>query len=202
LKNEKENPMGKAVVGMIEEFGGQVEAYAGTGVAGQVMQGADQITAKTKNEAVSLWVKEAVERLDALAPETTCHQIMEACGRNCSRVNQSVIERAKARRDKFVSEDEFVAAEIRKPLAGTRLERDGNVLYQIYTPQSYTHPMRCYCGLLRALPEDQQVSQTYCHCSKAFVQALWQEVLGRPVTVELLESAITGSSECRFKIGL
>jgi hypothetical protein len=192
--------MGKSILGMIEEFGGQVEAHAGPEVADRVMQGADQITAKSRSETVSLWVKGAIERLDALAPETTCRGIMEACGRNCSRVNHAVVERSKARRDRFVSEDEFLEAEIRKPPTGTRLERVGNVLYQIYAPQFYTHPMRCYCALLRGLPENQRVSQTYCQCSKAFVQALWQEVLGRPVTVELLESAVTGSSQCRFKI--
>jgi hypothetical protein len=44
------------------------------------------------------------------------------------------------------------------------------------------------------------MSRTYCHCSKAFVRTLWEAVMGRPVSIELLESAVSGSGECRFRI--
>jgi hypothetical protein len=127
---------------------------------------------------------------------------MENCGTNCAHVNRTPIERGKARRAKHATEEDFLAAEIRKPQTGTRLERDGNILYQIYTPTTFSHPMRCYCGLLRGLPEGVQVSPTYCRCSGAFVRTYWSEVLGRPVKVDVLETAITGSTECRFRITL
>ena len=44
------------------------------------------------------------------------------------------------------------------------------------------------------------MSRTYCHCSKAFVRTLWEAVLGRPVAVELVSSALSGASECEFEI--
>jgi hypothetical protein len=43
--------------------------------------------------------------------EPTRNQIMLNCGYNCSGANRSAIERAHARRKKFKSEEEFLAAE-------------------------------------------------------------------------------------------
>ena len=95
---------------------------------------------------------------------------METCGYNCTRHNFSVIARGKARRAKFDSEAAFLALKYINRRLGTRLKQDGNILIQTYTPQSFTHPMRCYCSLLSGLPTGEQVSPTYCNCSKAFVQ--------------------------------
>ena len=194
--------MGYTTVDMIREFGAQVERCAGTHVRERVMAGADELTAKTRPERTALWMKQAVERLDGLVDAPTRGCIMEACGANCSRVNQRVMDRARTRRLKYSSEEEFLAAEQRKPSAGTRLERDGAVLYQTYMPQAYSHPMRCFCGPMRALPEVEVASPTYCLCSQAFVRAFWEGVLGRPVRVEVLETALTGAPECRFRITL
>lgn len=192
--------MAKTTKDMIMAFGGQVGDIAGSAVQEQVMAGSEKITAKTSPEGISLWMQGALDRLDALADESARLQIMETCGANCASINRQVIERARARRMKFKSEEEFIAAEVKKPGKGTRLERDGNVLYQIYMPASFSRPMRCFCALFRGLPEDQVVSKTYCHCSKAFIRTLWSEALGRPVKVELLESAVSGAKECKFRI--
>lgn len=194
--------MAKSMLGMIEQFGHEVEAVAGETVRRQVMTGTENLTPKSKPETIALWVRDAIERLDGLAAEDDRITIMENCGTNCAHLNSTPIERGKARRARHATEEDFLAAEIRKPQAGTRLERDGNILYQIYTPTAFTHPMRCYCGLLRGLPEGVQVSPTYCRCSGAFVRMYWSEVLGRPVEVEILETAVTGSTECRFRITL
>jgi hypothetical protein len=192
--------MSKAILGMIEQFGAQVEAATGPSVREQVMAGAEAITAKSSGAEVAQWAKGAVERLDALVPEAVRAQIMEDCGVNCARKNLSVIDRAVARRQKYADEEAFLAAEIRKPMPGTRLEREGDTLYQVYTPLAFSQPMRCYCALVKELPAGETMSPTYCHCSKAFVKALWEAALGRPVGVDLLESAITGAAECRFRI--
>jgi len=62
--------------------------------------------------------------------------------------------------------------------------------------------MRCYCSLLRGLPADEKISRTYCHCAKGFVRKFWEEVLERPVTVDLVQSAVSGANECKFAIHL
>jgi len=192
--------MSKAVVGMIEQFGGEVEAVIDPCVRAQVMAGSEAITAKTDGVEVALWAKGAIERLDALVCEEARMQALENCGVNCARRNSGVIDRARARRNKFANEEAFLAAELKKPLAGMRLEREGDTLVQVYTPQAFARPMRCYCALVKELPEGETMSQTYCHCSKAFVRVMWEAALGRPVSVEIQESAVSGASECRFRI--
>jgi hypothetical protein len=177
-----------------------IELLAGEKISKKVMEGSEETTEKTDKKKTAEWVKTAMERLDALVDEETRVQIMENCGYNCAEVNNRVIERAKNRRKRFKNADEFLEAEQRKPMVGTRLVREGKTLYQFYTPQAFTRPMRCYCALLRGLPDDQKVSGTYCHCSKAFVKKFWENVLERPVKVELKESVVSGGSECKFAI--
>jgi hypothetical protein len=165
--------MAKNAVFQIAEIGRHVKRFAGE----EVMEGSERITASSKPEEVAEWVRGVVERLDSLMM-------------------------ARARRKKYKTVDEFLEAEQKNPPAGTRLTRKGNVLYQFYTPRSFTRPMRCYCSLLRGLPDGETISITYCQCSKGFVQKYWESILESPVEVELLESCVSGAQECKFMIHL
>jgi hypothetical protein len=194
--------MSRNVIHQVNEISEKIELHAGNKIREMVMEGSEQITASSKPEKVAKWVQGMVERLDNLVDEATRTQIMMNCGYNCAQVNNSPIERAQARRKKYKSVDEFLEAEQRNPPTGTRLIRDGDVLYQFYTPQKFTHPMRCYCSLGRGLPDGETTSITYCLCSKGFVQKYWESVLERPVDIELLESCLAGAKECKFVIVL
>jgi len=176
------------------------ELLAGDVVSEKVMEGSEAITEKTDRKELALWVQGAMERLDSLVDEETREKIMENCGYACATVNKRVIDRVKAKRLKCETIDEFLEAEERKPSRGTRLVRDGKQLHFFYTPRKFYRPMRCYCGLLGALPEDLTVSRTYCNCSKGFVRKYWESVLDRPVQVQLKQSAVTGADECEFLI--
>ncbi|MGA2532747.1 MAG: hypothetical protein ABSG19_06875 [Candidatus Aminicenantales bacterium] len=144
--------MGRTILEMIGEFGKNVQAIAGMGVRAKVMSGSDKVTSRTDPAVVACWMKEAVGRLDGLAGKRVRGGIMARCGTACIRANGVFIPRAEARRKKFVTEDDFLAAEVRRPLAGTRLERRGNILFHTYTPRSFNPPRRCYCRLVAALP--------------------------------------------------
>jgi predicted hydrocarbon binding protein len=186
----------------IYAIGENVESLAGEEVGKKVMEGSELITASSSPEKVARWVKGAMERLDILVNEETRNQVMLNCGYNCARANRSPTEKAKARRKKFETLDEFLEVEQRNPPAGTRLTREGDTLYQFYTPRSFTRPMRCYCSLLRGLPDSETASLTYCQCSRGFVQRYWESILERPVQVELLESCVSGAQECKFLVHL
>jgi predicted hydrocarbon binding protein len=56
--------------------------------------------------------------------------------------------------------------------------------------------------LFRQLPTEDNVSITYCNCSRGFVEKYWEAVLQKPVKVDLLKSAISGAEECTFAIHL
>ena len=102
---------------------------------------------------------------------------MNNCGFNCAKVNNRVIKKAFERRRKFNTVEDFLKAEQENPQKGTRIELKGNQLLHVYTPQSFSHPMRCYCGLLRGLPKDVTASKTFCHCSEGFVKKYWETIL-------------------------
>lgn len=187
---------------MIKTIEGCVGHFPGEAVRKKVMERGEKITAKSSKAEIAEWVKGAMDRLDALVDERVRAEIMENCGYKCSEVNSRVIEGAKTRRKRCKSEEEFLEAEQQRPLRGTRLVREGNVLYQFYTPRTYAKSLRCHCGLLRGLPADETISRTYCHCSKGFAKRLWEGALGRPVRVELIYSAVSGADECKFAVHL
>lgn len=194
--------MGKLDVAMIAALGRNLELFTGEAVRKTVMDGSEQITASSSKRQIAVWVKGAMDRLDGLVDEQTRAQVMARCGHGCARVNQRIIETAKARRKTYLSLDAFLAAEQRSPMPGTMLRREGDVLYVVYTPQAFTRPMRCYCSLLRGLPADETVSPTYCLCGKGFVEKKWEALLGRPVKVKLLQSVVSGAPECTFAVYL
>ena len=187
-------------IGAIKELGRNLDRFAGETISKKVMEGSEKITASSGKKEVAEWVKGAMDRLDKLVDEKTRIQVMENCGYNCALVNKRMIEKAKARRKKYKTTGEFLEAEQRKPMKGTKLLREGNILYQSYTPQLFTKLMRCYCSLLRGLPADEKISLTYCHCSKGFVKKFWENVLEKPVKVELIQSVVSGAPECKFAI--
>jgi len=180
----------------------QIGFLAGEPVRRKVMDGSDEITEKTSKKKMAAFVKTAMERLDASVDEETRIKIMENCGYKCAKVNKSVIDAFVARRKKFGTLDEFLEAEQRNPSAVERLERQGNIVYQFYTPQSLTRPVRCYCDLLEGLPSNETISLTYCQCSKGFIQKSWEALTGKPVRVDLLQSVVHGDKECKFAIHL
>jgi hypothetical protein len=196
----EEADMAHPAEGPIDEFARRVEEFAGKDICAEVMAGRESISAKTGSAEVAHWTKSAIERLENAVSAGTVVQIMEQCGKACARVHASSVEEARIRRMKYATEEAFLEAEVQEPATWMRLEREGNVLHQFYTPRSSTHPGRCYCAAVQGLPEGETMSASYCLCSRAFVQRVWENALGRPVTIELISSAISGADECEFKI--
>lgn len=193
--------MTKKHLGMVEQLRGCIEQVAGPEAARRVISGTEDVS-KATPEDVALWAKEAIDRLDKTVDRTKRIQIMELCGRNCAKVNKAAIERFGKKRMKFKSLDDFIAAEEKNPQKGTRIERAGKVIHQYYSPGSYGQGLRCFCALFRGLPKTERVSLTYCSCSKAFVETVWEAYAGRPVEVDLIESCISGAKECKFAVHL
>ncbi len=190
----------KTDLDMIKQLEICINKISGEEICKKIMDGKEQLKPASSKEKIAIFIKNVMERLDKYVDVDNRLKIMESCGRNCAMINKNVIERAKKRRNNFKTIDEFLESEQKKPMPGTRLERKNNVIFQYYTPKAFTRPMRCYCSLLRGLPESVTISKTYCYCSKAFVKKFWEEVLEKPLKVELLQSVVTGDSECKFSI--
>jgi hypothetical protein len=187
---------------LIKEIEEQVKSVAGEAASKKVMQGKDEIPAAKDLVKGAMWVKEAIDRLDAAATPEKCRQIMTACGHACLAMNIQGTEASKELRRKCATEEEFLKLELNATPEITRYERNGNILYWYYTPRKIGKGIRCVCPLLSMLPESVNISRTYCHCSRAFVQAYWEGILGRPLKVELGKTSLTGAKECKFIIHL
>ena len=183
----------------IADLGEAIGRLAGEGARAAVMAGCDGI-ATASEEKVASWLKGAVERLDALVDEGTRARIMVQCGFACAKMNYDHIERALARRNEFDSLDAYIEAEENNVSQGFHLERDGDVVYQYYSPSTFGR--RCFCSLWLGLPEDEDVSLTWCQCSKGFVMKLWEALLAQPAQVEVVETCISGADRCKFAIYL
>jgi hypothetical protein len=194
--------MTSKVAGQIRELGGHIEEIAGVKVRDKVMEGSEQAAGFSDRKKIALWVKEAIDRLDACTAPEKSKQIMAACGHTCIAHNNRMAQAVKARRRKFKTEEEFLKAEVGRPAKFTRIELQGKTLAQYYTPQTYTTSRRCFCGLMYALPKGINASPTYCQCSRGFVEKYWEAALGRLVKVDVAYTAITGGDECKFIIHL
>jgi|GEM_PF-442759 len=201
VKVDPDFDMMKMITGPLGEFAGRIEEFTGADVRKKVMKGKDEIIAAKDPTKLALWMKEALERLDDLTDENTGVKIMTACGRSCNTVNHKDTEESRQLRLMCASEEDFLAM-TEPPGNGVRYEKHGDTLIQYYTPGKYRKGLRCYCSLINSLPEGVNASPTYCQCARAFTEQHWEYVLGRPVKVELGETAITGSDECMFIIHL
>ena len=158
------------------------------------------IKKSTKPEKRALLVKQAIEDMNThLTPEIVT-KIMSSCGKDCATHNRRAIDAALKRRRKHPTLQAYLEAEENNPQKGTRLKLEGNTITLWYTQNTYTRPMRCYCGLQRSLPVDVTTHINYCKCSEAFVKTQWEQILGQPVEVKVIKSAISGSDECQFQI--
>ena len=189
-------------VRLITEITDQIKRFAGAAVSKKVMKGSDEMLAAADPVKGALWMKEAIDRLDAAATPEKRKQIMTACGRACLAMNIKGMEASKEIRRKCKTEEEFLNIELNATPGIARYERNGDILYWYYTPRKIGRGMRCVCPLFSMLPEGVNASPTYCQCSRAFVQAYWEGILGRPLHVELGKTSIAGADDCQFIIHL
>ena len=164
-------------------------------VKNKVLEGFEQITFATSNREIAEWYKGVMERLDALVDEGTRNLIMQNCGYyGCAGGNRSEIEKVIEERKKFRNIDDFLDHQVRKG----GITREGNTLYQTYEPRKAG--IRCWCSLVNSLPDDEIISPTYCQCGLGFAKKYWEDVLQRPVKVELVHSSMSGAKDCKFSI--
>ncbi len=61
----------------------------------------------------------------------------------------------------------------------------------------------CYCPWVRGAIKDgtdDEISANFCHCSAGFTKKYWDYVFDQPVTVQPIETALTGAFHCKFAV--
>jgi hypothetical protein len=192
--------MSKTDIMAIGNIGRFVEQAAGRAAAAAVMEGSASLAPSSGKAAVSGWVRCAMDRLDASTDVRTRTAAMRACGQACAERHAQGAEGMRKRYAASADLDAFLAEETRRFGGGVRYERRGSAIIHVYEPLSYKHPTRCYCGLAKGLKPGEMLSATFCECSAGYVEYTWERILGKPVTVKLIESAVSGGSVCRFEV--
>ncbi len=190
--------MGSEHADIALEIGAPVREHAGQDIHARFMEGVEAVAEASDEDsplAFANWLKAALEKLDALVDEETRARIIATHGFICAEMNRSHIDAALEKRRQYASLDEYIDAE-------DMLVREGDVVYQTYTPRSQDGDRRCYCSFWHPLPAGETISLTWCHCGKGFTMKLWEALLGQPVEVELLQSCMAGAETCRFAIHL
>lgn len=60
--------------------------------------------------------------------------------------------------------------------------------------------MYCHCGRVRKQIREhkQSYSEAYCYCGAGYYKAIWEEILGTEVKLDVVETVLRGSTICKF----
>jgi len=134
------------------------------------------------------WIKNVVTNLDGEASGELCARVLQSCGRRCA--PEKLIAQAKKIFDDSEDIGEFLA---RFSEIFDALHIEDNAVTVVY-PQ-------CYCPNIQSLDKE-EIPDIYCECSVGWIREVFEQAIGRPVTVERLETVVAGDAGCRFKITL
>jgi predicted ArsR family transcriptional regulator len=133
-------------------------------------------------------VKCLMDNFEKQFPETVRVKTMEECGRRC--MGASIIERAKRIKKASKTLQELVDGLNKSRIGGGNLRLEDNKIHASYG--------RCYCGAVNKTKE--KFSPTYCNCSRGWLLELFQQILEKPVKVEMQKTIIQGAKTCKFTI--
>ena len=61
----------------------------------------------------------------------------------------------------------------------------------------------CHCPRVRdGVGKEPRLPEEYCYCGAGFYKSIWEEILGEPVRVEMLESVMHGDDVCKIAVHL
>ncbi|MBT3389734.1 MAG: hypothetical protein HN413_04925 [Chloroflexi bacterium] len=89
-------------------------------------------------------------------------------------------------------------------ILATKIPKSGNLKeYLAENDPEKKRQLYCHCPRVRtALSINENLPPTYCYCGAGFYQGIWQEILQRPVEVEVMESVLMGGDVCTIAIHL
>jgi len=89
-------------------------------------------------------------------------------------------------------------------IIATKIPKSGFLVeYMQESDPAKKRGLYCHCPRVRdALKMGESLPPIYCYCGAGFYKGLWEEILGQPVRVELLESVLNGDDVCSVAIHL
>jgi predicted hydrocarbon binding protein len=139
------------------------------------------------------FIKKLMDRLLAKYPKRTAKKIMLECGymmrdgvSHC--INEHRIKTARALFAESKNLKDFIGKLSKH--GGGKLTLEGNSIKAVYD--------RCYCGSVSKTRE--KIPLIFCYCGAGWYKRLFEEVLGSPVRVEVVQSIANGADQCVLRI--
>ncbi len=176
--------------GWLTRFKRCIDAEAGPLVAEKVLVEPERFDGTSDYVRKAEWIRNAVRRLEQEAGKPTARKVMQACGMKCCGPTQQ--KRARQFMNESKSVEELLARLNESGIGGGRLKlKDPHTIVGGYD--------WCYCGRVRQTQQPFP-TDTWCHCSTGWYQALFEAALGKPVKVKLKQSILQGADRCEFEI--
>ena len=89
-------------------------------------------------------------------------------------------------------------------IIATKIPKSGYLIeYMKETDPEARRQHYCHCPRVReVLKTSETISPTYCYCGAGFYEGIWEEILQKPVEVEVLETVLKGDEVCKIAICL
>jgi predicted hydrocarbon binding protein len=135
-------------------------------------------------DGVAPLIKSLATHLDS----ETCAKTLQGCGRRC--LSPIILKRAKTFMNASADLDLLLQQLNENQIGGGSLYREDSIIHAEYK--------KCYCPLLAA--SNETVSPVFCNCSTGWFKEFFETILEKQVEVELVQSIVWGSSNCKFRI--
>ncbi len=153
---------------------------------------------KERIEFAEKWAVRFFGVLDANIDEGSRKKLMMANGKACLLAWQE----ESGNKPKPITFEEFKKHYQENPSPAYHI--DGNTInfqYVVAAETGQASPRgHCLCPLVETCPKG--LSPTYCLCSLGYVKALHEQMFGRRVEVELVDSVLRGGKRCKFRISV
>ena len=89
-------------------------------------------------------------------------------------------------------------------IIATKIPKSGFLVdYMNETNPQKKRQYYCHCPRVREILEyGQSLPKIYCYCGAGFYKGIWEEIIQKPVEVEVLESVLDGGEVCKIAIHL
>lgn len=194
-----------------------VERVVGAAGREAVMQDSSAIGVETALDDRFLWVRQALERLAGLADTHQQYDVLSSCAHvfPSEQVEKlrAVYEEARGRAGEgLAAVDAVLAFMDADPGWKEGSRREGRIIYAAKNPrdpQAYAQAQSadekrqayCFCPILRT-HMDQGMPDAFCFCGTGWYRRQWEGAIGRPVTIDIVQSVLRGDERCQFAIHL
>ena len=142
---------------------------------------------KMERDFILNWVSDLMDTMDKELDEATYIKLIEGCGRGCYNRHQFKKDISIAGHGDL---DNLLAA-YKKNFEVWKEDNTVHIRYGEKSPG-------CYCPVLKN--QSYKTKGMHCNCTKATHQAIFENALGRPFKVDILESVRRGGQTCHFLV--